>query len=181
MLVTAHTTKAGADEKPFGSVFWHNGARLTWHVSREQESGDDLIRVGLVNRKHNDGRLARPLGWEVTFGDGIAFERVDASSIAGVAERMSIAQRIRAELVAGSRTIHELAETIGGEPGSVRTTVDREVKRGKLVKFPGEGAFTASDWPKGRWLRDHKTGCLRQSRHVQRTRDKTDRLVYRGV
>lgn len=136
-LVTAHTTKAGADEKPFGSVFWHNGARLTWHVSREQESGDDVIRVGLVNRKHNDGRLARPMGWQVTFEDGIHFERVDASSIASVAQRMSIAQRIRAELVAGSRTVHELAESIAEETESVRRTVNREIGRGVLVKFPG--------------------------------------------
>jgi hypothetical protein len=139
VLVTAHTTKAGADEKPFGSVFWHNGARLTWHVSREQESGDDVIRVGLVNRKHNDGRLARPMGWQVTFDDGIHFERVEASSIASIAQRMSIAQRVRAELVAGSRTVHELAESIGEDAGSVRRTIDREVSRGQLVKFPGEG------------------------------------------
>jgi predicted transcriptional regulator len=137
-LVTAHTTKAGADEKPFGSVFWHNGARLTWHGSAEQESGEDTIRVGVVNRKHNDGRLARPVGWQVDFGERIEFSRIEAASIATVAERMSIAQRIRAELVTGSRTVHELAESLGEETDSVRRTVTREVTRGKLVKFPGE-------------------------------------------
>jgi hypothetical protein len=51
---------------------------------------------------------------------------------------MSIAQRIRTELVAGSRTVHELAEAIGEETDSVRRTVTREVSRGRLVKFPGE-------------------------------------------
>jgi hypothetical protein len=137
-LVTAHTTKAGADEKPFGSVFWHNGARLTWHVSAEHETDEDTIRVGLVNRKHNDGKLARPLGWQVTFADSIGFEPIDASSIVSVAQRMSIAQRIRTELVAGSRTVHELAEALDAQTDVVRVTVNREVRKGRMVKLPSD-------------------------------------------
>jgi hypothetical protein len=135
-LVTAHTTKLGADAKPFGSVFWHNGARMTWHVGGEQEIGDDNIRIGLVNRKNNAGRLARPMAWQVTFGDHIRFERVEASSLASVAQKMSIAERSRAVLVAGSRTVADLAEEFEAPVASVRVALDREVKRGVLVKFP---------------------------------------------
>jgi hypothetical protein len=135
-LVTAHTTKVGADAKPFGSVFWHNGARLTWHVSAEQELDENTLRIGVTNRKNNAGKLWRPLAWQVTFGDRIRFERIEASSLASVAQKMSIAQRAHDALVAGSRSYAELAEELDEPIESVRKALDREVRRGKLVKFP---------------------------------------------
>jgi hypothetical protein len=138
-LVTAHTTKVGADAKPFGSVFWHNGARLTWHASGEQELDDNTLRIGLVNRKNNAGRLWRPLAWQVTFGERITFERVEASSLASVAQKMSIAERAKESLVTGSRTVADLAEEFNEKVESVRQALDREVRRGKFVKFPNPG------------------------------------------
>jgi hypothetical protein len=135
-LVTAHTTKIGADAKPFGSVFWHNGARLTWHASGEQELDENTLRIGLVNRKNNAGKLWRPLAWQVTFGERISFERVEASSLASVAQKLSIAERSRDALTVGSRTVAELAEALDAPVESVRKALDREVRRGKLVKFP---------------------------------------------
>jgi hypothetical protein len=36
VLLIGHVTKQGKDvSTPFGSVFWHNFARMTWHVSAE--------------------------------------------------------------------------------------------------------------------------------------------------
>ena len=55
----AHISKAeGADKKPFGSTFWHNGARSTWFVQLAEGSADsDVLQIGLFNRKANLGRL----------------------------------------------------------------------------------------------------------------------------
>lgn len=50
-LSLAHITKDGAEAvMPFGSVFFHNLARLTWRTRV-----DDRGRVTLTNHKHTDG------------------------------------------------------------------------------------------------------------------------------
>jgi hypothetical protein len=59
-LHIAHITKGGANAalKPFGSVFWHNGARSTWYVRREEEGstfGIPFIKSTFVQRKSNFG------------------------------------------------------------------------------------------------------------------------------
>lgn len=136
-IVTAHTPKLGDTTKPFGSVFWHNGARLTWQLVGEQGS-DSLTRIGLMNRKNNDGRPLPPLGWEL---DGLTFRRIHAASIAAVSDRMPIRERATALLVAGARTYAEIADEIGEDAKSVRVVIDREIKRGdasRFVKLPGE-------------------------------------------
>ena len=53
---------------PFGSVFFHNGARLTWYVEKVRASKSSL-EVTLHNRKVNDGGLADPIGLRFEFGD----------------------------------------------------------------------------------------------------------------
>jgi hypothetical protein len=62
-LHIAHISKSeGGDQKPFGSIFWHNSARATWYVQREQESPDGSVsRLGLFNRKANLSRLRPPV------------------------------------------------------------------------------------------------------------------------
>ena len=78
------------------------------------------------------------MAWQVTFGDRIRFERVEASSLASVAQKMSIAERSRSVLITGSRTVADLAEEFEEKVESVRLALDREVRRGKLVKFPNQ-------------------------------------------
>ena len=53
-LQIAHTTKNGdaADQRPFGSVYWHHLARMTWFAKRETSSPERPC-VRLVNRKTN--------------------------------------------------------------------------------------------------------------------------------
>ena len=59
----AHITKSGDsnDQRPFGSVFWHNSARCTWNVKLDATSGDSLS-LGYFNRKNNSGRLHSAVG-----------------------------------------------------------------------------------------------------------------------
>jgi len=49
-LGIAHVTKAAAErppDKPFGSTYWHNGARRTWYARRVGEPGAQGMTVGL--------------------------------------------------------------------------------------------------------------------------------------
>lgn len=65
-LIIGHTTKAGEDTKPLGSVGWHNSVRGSWHVS----SANDW--VVLTNRKDSHGG-------PVAEGDSLTY-RVDRVS-----------------------------------------------------------------------------------------------------
>lgn len=57
-LHIAHVTKRGAhaDERPFGSIFWHNSARETWSIARAPEyDRDDAVGLVMQQRKSNIG------------------------------------------------------------------------------------------------------------------------------
>ena len=53
-----HVTKNGGDgqAKPFGSVYTHNLARLTWSMEKVEEQSDGMM-IALTNHKSNNGRL----------------------------------------------------------------------------------------------------------------------------
>jgi hypothetical protein len=62
-LSTAHTTKADADPRyPFGSVYWHNGARVTMSLVGQGEEP----RV-LTQKKTNQRALFKPVDFDWTW------------------------------------------------------------------------------------------------------------------
>ena len=71
-LIIAHINKTSGDApvtKPFGSVMWHNQARRTWGITRQQDDESDVINLILQCHKVNDGKRPRPIAIEVTFED----------------------------------------------------------------------------------------------------------------
>ena len=69
-LIIAHINKTVGDApvtKPFGSVMWHNQARRTWGITRQQDDESDVINLILQCHKVNDGKRPRPVAIEVTF------------------------------------------------------------------------------------------------------------------
>jgi hypothetical protein len=129
-LHLAHTNRSErAEEKPFGSAFWHNGARGTWFAKRmEDSSGDNVILVGLFNKKSNLGRHLPPEGFRIHFdGDRTVIQPTDLATDSEVAERMSLHQRMMHALREGPLTIAALAAQLGANPDSV----DRIVRRFK--------------------------------------------------
>lgn len=73
-LSLAHTNRSGDVKRPFGSTFWHNGARSTWHVKGEQVQ-PGLLRLALRHRKSNVGPLLSPVGFDVEFAAGRTYVR----------------------------------------------------------------------------------------------------------
>ena len=87
-LLIGHQTKGNDDTgKPFGSVFWTNEARSTMEIKRQQDAGQDTMNLGLYHRKINDGRLEKPLGISVSFGDDTI--KFNSQSIVDVPELAS--------------------------------------------------------------------------------------------
>jgi len=69
-LHLAHVSKAQQEKEqprsPFGSSFWHNQSRCTWHL--RAESGEDgNVQLELAQRKNNIGRLRDPVPMAVEF------------------------------------------------------------------------------------------------------------------
>lgn len=127
-LHVAHTSKAeGADRKPFGSVFWHNGARSTWFVQVDPASAEtDILRVGFFNRKANLGRLASPVGFDLTFSeDQTTFTRADVAESPDLAVQLSIRQRMAYLLRRGAMTPEAIAQEIEADVDTVKHTARR--------------------------------------------------------
>ena len=141
-LHVAHVTKAfeGADRKPFGSVFWHNGARGTWNVKLAETSPDEsFITVGLFNRKANLGALRPAVGFEFGFSaERTRVRPVKVEDVADLAQNMTIADRMRALLRRGPRPIAEIAEALDAPKDTIKKTVNR--KTNMFVRVPGQGA-----------------------------------------
>jgi hypothetical protein len=145
-LSIAHITKSEqGDQKPFGSVFFHNNARMTWFVKRSAPAGDDsTVTVGLFNRKNNVGPLYSPLGLQFTFdGARTLIQTADLTDVDDLAADVPLWQRMRQALRHGPQTVAALA----GELDSKVETIER-VARGKgksrslFTRIPGSDGVT---------------------------------------
>lgn len=131
-LHIAHISKAeGSDQKPFGSAFWHNGARSTWFAKLAETTPDGrTIQLGLYNRKANLGPLRAAVGFEVAFGDGeTRFERVDLADVPDLAAKLSVRQRMAWALRQGAMTPEALASDIGAKVDTVTRNARRYRKQ----------------------------------------------------
>jgi hypothetical protein len=137
-LHVAHVNKSdNGDQKPFGSTFWHNGARATWFI-KASEAVDDapVLTVGLFNRKANLGPLRPPLGFRITFGETrTAFARTDVRECPDMAGSMTVRQRMAAVLRHGAMEAGSVAKEIDSKHETV-TRIARRYK-GQFVILDG--------------------------------------------
>jgi hypothetical protein len=125
----AHITKNAEtnDQKPFGSVFFHNGFRSTWFINRAQTAPDgQQITIGLVHRKANLGRLQPAIGWQIDFDTArTTFKRVNLAEVQELAVKLPLWQRINHALRSGPLTIAAMAEVLGAKVDSITKAVTR--------------------------------------------------------
>ena len=129
-LNLAHTTKSDdSDKKPFGSAFWHNGARATWNIKlSDGNAGSSEITVGLYNRKSNLSRSLPAVGLRISFEESrTRIGRADLATIDDLAQGLPIWQRMRAALLGGPATLASLADTLNANVESL----EREARRKK--------------------------------------------------
>ena len=130
-LHLAHTTKQtqdGQDSKPFGSTFWHNGARATYLVKRAAAGPDNtLVEVSITNKKSNSGPLLQPVGLRLTFTENrTEIDPFDLAQSPDLSSSLPIWQRVKSLVATGpGMTVKELAEELSVPPGSVAKGVNR--------------------------------------------------------
>jgi hypothetical protein len=127
-LIVAHTTKDASQGKPFGSSFWHNEARATFEVIRQQDEEASDIDIGLYNRKANDAKLLMPIGLKLRFTKSTTwFEKMDLTEAdTKLTSQLPDSVRIEQYLLEENRsTISAIAEALDIRDGTVRTTLNR--------------------------------------------------------
>jgi hypothetical protein len=130
-LHVAHVSKAeGADQKPFGSTFWSNGARSTWYVKQDEGSaGSDVLQIGLFNRKSNLGRLRPPLGFSISFGEETTtFHRTDVADSPDLSAQLTVRQKMGHVLRRGAMNPEQIADRIEEKVETVTRTMRRYKK-----------------------------------------------------
>ena len=143
-----HITKSagatGDAKKPFGSVFSHNLARMTWGAEAEQNAGDVYKGVTFTNWKANNGRLQEKRTYRVDFHNsdsdellGVDIREADISDFPKLAEGEELGKRIIAALRSGALDYESLGEAIGKEPlQQIRVRISQLVNSGQIVRIP---------------------------------------------
>lgn len=125
-LVVAHQTKSSSQGMPFGSVFFHNSARMTWEIQSQQTLGKRGLNVALTNRKSNVSSLLGTVGYTINWGnDSISITGLDTSSIPELAPKLAHFEAIRLALLNGPLTIKAIADITGITEHSLRTELPR--------------------------------------------------------
>lgn len=129
-LHIAHRTKNGdnTDRYPFGSIFWHNGARMTWFMEGAEEAPESpVLNVAMHNRKGNLGkRVSAPLGFSLVFAEGHTSVRSsDPARNPDLAGKLPLWQRMQSVLKRGAFSAEELAEATGATPKAIQTEYNR--------------------------------------------------------
>ena len=125
-LTISHKAK-NADNGPFGSVFWTNVARNVYRLQSESET-ETRMHLGLFNEKSNYKKLP-PFGLCVDFEDDkIIFTEENPKTRPEMQEHLSLADQLEAiirETNGRPWTVKEMAEELGGNEASLRTTLNR--------------------------------------------------------
>ncbi len=134
-LHLAHVTKASAPHDqvdfPYGNIFWHNEARRTWYVAREQEEESDDVELGLYCKKVNDGARPKTIAAKVHFEGLHGAVTMTVGTLADnptIDRRRDLHYRIRdylRTLPLGVAMAEDIAEYLGEKKGSVQMSIDR--------------------------------------------------------
>jgi AAA domain len=142
VLSLAHVTKADDLRYPFGSVFWHNLARVTWSLHRDGE------RTVLTHRKANSYANQGKTVVTVTWRDGLPRD------VAEQAFSLVVADRIDEVLAGHSLPVAAIVARLNGDledgeeaikPNTVRTALRRGL-RVEPKRFTVAGTGEAAKW-----------------------------------
>jgi len=67
--VSKEDWKSSDSVGPYGSVVKYNRSRSQFEIKKSQDAGDNFIELSLIHRKHNEGRLLKPIGIRINFNE----------------------------------------------------------------------------------------------------------------
>ena len=153
VLVIAHVPKERENrDRPIGSVYFHNAARSTWTLVKEQQSGEASVHLGLIHKKSNNGPLHSTIAFRVDFQhDAVRYYRADPQATAVIAANTSDGEQIAAVLRRGALTVKGILSELGwpeSKAGNIRKALSRDsrfVRLGAVGKEAEWGLQTMRD------------------------------------
>lgn len=136
-LHIAHITKGeNADQKPFGSSFWHHLARATWYAEAVDDVPDGSIKkLGLINRKMNLAKKCQALAFtEIFTEDRVTFRRSNIIDNPDLAAKLTVRERMMFLLKKGALEPARIAEEIEASLETVQRTARRYKKTFQLLE-----------------------------------------------
>jgi AAA domain-containing protein/CHC2-type zinc finger protein len=131
------------EQKPFGSVFYHNLFRRTYFVKAEEDAPEGGKRLVVWNPKWNHrGRGQQPFGLQFTEdGERTEIREVEAAQVDGLADKLPIWQRIRDLLRRGPLTVEAIAEELDVPEKGVTSALSKGKAAGRFAKqFDNHGS-----------------------------------------
>lgn len=122
-LSIAHVNRADDARYPFGSVFWHNLARFTWHVARRSSEGHVVL---LTNRKHNNYPYQGKHELTIEWWDNLPRE-VRSKRFA-----QALADRIAEALADGPLAVQDVVDQLNAEVDDASERVKADSVRAAL-------------------------------------------------
>ena len=117
---------------PYGSVVKFNRSRSQFEIKKSQTAEEDFMEIALIHRKHNEGRLLKPIGIRIDFHNNtggelekVTFKACDISDNPELSKVQTLKDRLIGILAGGPVTVKELAEELDKPEGTIRTLLNR--------------------------------------------------------
>lgn len=149
VIIIAHCTKEGGSDYPFGSIFWHNLARLTWNIQKVSSEDSPNIQTAWFNRKNNNDRKLRSFGVELCFDDPAgAVTLADCAVEAGIESKAGDLAAITEALRSAreSLTTDDIVDMTGIKKKTVQNRLGEMRKRGEVDRIILRGTSAAGRW-----------------------------------
>ncbi len=145
-LLIAHQSKTSDGTSPFGSIFWYNQIRNSWHVKKADTIGEsDKIEVMLKHQKHNNFKGQQEHFVEICFetsGDDdftgndspLSLITIKSGDKSVWADELGMAEMIIDRLKVTPMTTADIITATGKTGDTVRKTLNRLRKSQRVTK-----------------------------------------------
>ena len=127
---------------PYGSVVKYNRSRSQFEIKKSQNAGEDFIELSLIHRKHNEGKLLKPIGIRINFNENtegqlesVTFESCNVADNPELSGTLSLSFQILNLLRNGSFTVKEIAEQLERGADTIGRTLRRMRTNNQVVKL----------------------------------------------
>jgi hypothetical protein len=117
---------------PYGSVVKFNRSRSQFEIKKSQGTGEDFMELALIHRKHNEGKLLKPIGIRIDFHNStegelekVTFKACDISDNPELSKVQTLKERLISILTGGTMPLREMAEIVDKPEATVRATLNR--------------------------------------------------------
>lgn len=147
-LLIAHQSKSSDGTSPFGSIFWYNQIRNSWHVKKSDvpSEQENIIEVMLKHQKHNNFKGQHDHFAEIEFqtdtendffgGGDAPLTRIIVRNgdKASWAEELGLSETILKMLESTPMTTKEIVEATGKQSNHIRSCLSKLKVRLRVTK-----------------------------------------------